>query len=118
MDDVFEGNLSKLLNKILKDRNTGTAIIEPDIKNSKFDKDFLVKLSTGVAYLGGLPNFDSMTDKYYARFYIKHSEEFFNKMQSMEGVRLPGEKRHKKRLDKNPRKINKELIEKIKSLSS
>ena len=47
----------------------------------------------------------------------KHSEEFFNKMQSMEGVRLPGEKRHKKRLDKNPRKINKELIEKIKKLS-
>ena len=74
VDDVFEGNLSKLLNKILKDRNTGTAIIEPDIKNSKFDKDFLVKLSTGLAYLVGLPNFDSMTDKYYARFYIKHSD--------------------------------------------
>ena len=74
IDDVFEGNLSKLLNKILKDRNTGTAIIEPDIKNSKFDKDFLVKLSTGLAYLVGLPNFDSMTDKYYARFYVKHSD--------------------------------------------
>jgi len=74
VDDVFEGNLSKLLDKILKDRNTGTAIIEPDIKNSKFDKDFLVKLSTGLAYLVGLPNFDSMTDKYYARFYVKHSD--------------------------------------------
>ena len=74
VDDVFERNLSKLLNKILKDRNTGTAIIEPDIKNSKFDKDFLVKLSTGLAYLVGLPNFDSMTDKYYARFYVKHSD--------------------------------------------
>ena len=74
VDDVFEGNLSKLLNKILKDRNTGTAIIEPNIKNSKFDKDFLVKFSTGLAYLVGLPNFDSMTDKYYARFYVKHSD--------------------------------------------
>jgi len=74
VDDVFERNLSKLLNKILRDRNTGTAIIEPDIKNSKFDKDFLVKLSTGLAYLVGLPNFDSMTDKYYARFYVKHSD--------------------------------------------
>ena len=49
--------------------------------------------------------------------WIKHSEEFFKQMQSMEGVRLPGGKRHKKRLDKNPRKINKELIEKIKKLS-
>ncbi len=74
VDDVFERNLSKLLNKILRDLNTGTAIIEPDIKNSKFDKDFLVKLSTGLAYLVGLPNFDSMTDKYYARFYVKHSD--------------------------------------------
>ena len=74
VDDVFERNLSKLLNKILRDRNTGAAIIEPDIKNSKFDKDFLVKLSTGLAYLVGLPNFDSMTDKYYARFYVKHSD--------------------------------------------
>ena len=46
----------------------------------------------------------------------KHSDEFFNKMQSMDGVRLPGERRHKNRLDKGPRKINKELIEKIKKL--
>ncbi len=37
-------------------------------------------------------------------------------MQSMDGVLLPGERRHKNRLDKGPRKINKELIEKIKKL--
>jgi len=46
----------------------------------------------------------------------KHSDEFFKKMQSMDGIRLPGERRHKNRLDKGPRKINKELIEKIKKL--
>ena len=46
----------------------------------------------------------------------KHSDEFFKKMKSMDGVRLPGERRHKNRLDKGPRKINKELIEKIKKL--
>jgi delta1-piperideine-2-carboxylate reductase len=46
----------------------------------------------------------------------KHSDEFFKKMQSMDGVRLPGERRHKNRLDKSSRKINKELIEKIKKL--
>ena len=74
VDDVFSGELSKVLNTTLKDRNTGAAIIEPDIKNSKFDKDFLVKLSTALAYLVGLPNFDSMTDKYYARFHVKHSD--------------------------------------------
>ena len=35
----------------------------------------------------------------------------------MEGVRLPGERRHKNRLDKGPRKINTELINKINALS-
>ena len=74
VDDVFSGELSKFLNTALKDRNSGTVIIEPDIKNSKFDKDFLVKLSTALAYLIGLPNFDLMTGKYYARFHIKHSD--------------------------------------------
>ena len=72
VDDIFSGKLSKTLFETLKDRNTGAVIIKPDIKNSKFDKDFLVKLSTALAHLVGLPNFDSMTGKYYARFYIKH----------------------------------------------
>ena len=36
VDDVFSGELSKVLNTTLKDRKTGTAIIEPDINNSKF----------------------------------------------------------------------------------
>jgi delta1-piperideine-2-carboxylate reductase len=47
----------------------------------------------------------------------KHSSEFFDKMKSMDGVRLPGERRHKNRLDKGPRNINQELVNKIKSLS-
>jgi len=47
----------------------------------------------------------------------KHADEFFNKMKSMEGVRLPGERRHKNRLDKGPRNINEELVNKIKSLT-
>ena len=74
LDEVFENNLSVILNKIIKDRNTGTVVVEPDVKNKKFDKDFLVKLSTGLAYLVGNPNFDSMSGKYYARFYVKHSD--------------------------------------------
>ena len=56
-------------------------------------------------------------DKLSGNDWNKHSEEFFDKMKSMEGVRLPGERRHKNRLDKGPRKINEELVNKIKSLS-
>jgi protein CsiD len=74
VDEVFEGKLGESLVKILNDRETGTVIVEPEINNKKFDKDFLVKLSTGLAYLIGNPNFDSMTDKYYARFHIKHQD--------------------------------------------
>jgi len=74
LDEVFENKLSKTLVKILNDRETGTAIVQPEINNKKFDKDFLVKLSTGLAYLVGNPNFDSMTGKYYARFSVKHQD--------------------------------------------
>ena len=48
----------------------------------------------------------------------KHAERLFEKMKALDGVRLPGERRHKNRLDLGPRNINKKLIEKIKSLSS
>ena len=74
LDEVFENELSGKLKNILNDRNSGTIIVEPEINNKKFDKDFLVKLSTGLAYLVGNPNFDSMTGKYYARFYVKHQD--------------------------------------------
>ena len=56
-------------------------------------------------------------DKLSGNDWDKHSSEFFEKMKSMEGVRLPGERRHKNRLDKGPRNINEELVNKIKSLS-
>ena len=46
-----------------------------------------------------------------------HSSKFFEKMKSMGDVRLPGERRHKNRLDKGPRHINEDLVKKIKSLS-
>ena len=74
LDEVFENKLGKKLVQILNNRATGIVIIEPEINNKKFDKDFLVKLSTGLSYLIGNPNFDSMTDKYYARFYVKHQD--------------------------------------------
>ena len=56
-------------------------------------------------------------DKLSGNDWNKHSDEFFDKMKAMEGVRLPGERRHKNRLDKGPRNINEELVNKIKSLS-
>ena len=56
-------------------------------------------------------------DKTSGTDWQKHADEFFYKMKSMGEVRLPGERRHKNRLDKGPRNINEELVNKIKSLS-
>jgi len=74
LDEVFENKLSKTLIETINNRETGVAIIEPEISNKKFDKEFLVKLSTGLAYLVGNPNFDLMTNQYYARFTVKHED--------------------------------------------
>ena len=41
----------------------------------KIDDNFLVKLSTAVTHLIGVPNHDSMSGKYYARFFVKHEDD-------------------------------------------
>ena len=47
----------------------------------------------------------------------EHAEKFFEQMESLEGVRLPGQRRHNNRKDTGPRNINTELVNKIKSLA-
>ena len=75
LDDLTSNKLSKLINYILRDRKTGCFIIGPKNINPKIDDNFLVKLSTAVAHLIGIPNHDSMHGKYYARFHIKHEDD-------------------------------------------
>ena len=74
LDDLSGNKLSKFLNEIIRDRNTGCFIIQPKNLLSKIDENFLVKLSTAVAYLIGIPNHDAMAGKYYARFHVKHED--------------------------------------------
>ena len=62
------------MNSIIRDRSTGCFIIGPKNISSKINDKFLVKLSTAIAHLIGLPNHDSMTGKYYARFEVKHMD--------------------------------------------
>ena len=45
-----------------------------------------------------------------------HAEDFFTRLTGLEGVRLPGQRRHTNRLSDGPREINAELVEKIKGL--
>ena len=75
LDDLTSNKLSKFMNKIIRDRETGCFIIGPKNINSKIDHTFLVKLSTAIAHLIGIPNHDSMAGKYYARFTVKHEDK-------------------------------------------
>ena len=75
LDDLTNNKLSKLLNFIVRDRNTGCFIIGPKNISSKINDDFLVKLSTAIAHLMGTPNHDAMAGKYYARFFVKHEDK-------------------------------------------
>ena len=45
-----------------------------------------------------------------------HAEGFFARLSGLEGIRLPGERRHKNRLSDAPRQINAALVEKIRGL--
>ena len=72
LDDLTNNKLSELMNAIIRDRSSGCFIIGPKNISSKINDKFLVKLSTAIAHLIGLPNHDSMTGKYYARFEVKH----------------------------------------------
>ena len=74
LDDLTNNKLSELMNSIIRDRSSGCFIIGPKNISSKINDKFLVKLSTAIAHLIGLPNHDSMTGKYYARFEVKHMD--------------------------------------------
>ena len=75
LDDLTDNKLSRLLNEILRDRSTGCFIIGPKKMTSKINDNFLVKISTAITHLFGLPNHDSMTGKYYARFVVRHEDK-------------------------------------------
>ncbi len=75
LDNLSNNKLSKILNEIIRDRKTGCFIIKPKNISPKIDDIFLVKLSTAVAHLIGIPNHDAMAGKYYARFCIKHEDK-------------------------------------------
>ena len=74
LDDLTNNKLSKMMNSIIRDRSTGCFIIRPKNISSNINDEFLIKLSTAVAHLVGIPNHDSMAGKYYARFVVKHED--------------------------------------------
>ena len=48
--------------------------------------------------------------------WVEHIADFYAKLSSIDGVRIPGERRHQNRLDPSPRKINSQLVDTIRGL--
>ncbi|MEH6446741.1 MAG: Ldh family oxidoreductase, partial [Oceanospirillaceae bacterium] len=49
--------------------------------------------------------------------WAEHAEKLFEKLEAIDGIRLPGQRRHKLRKDTGPRAVNSELIEKLQGLA-
>ncbi len=49
--------------------------------------------------------------------WAEHAEKLFEKLEAIEGIRLPGQRRHKMRKDTGSREVNIELVEKLRGLA-
>jgi len=61
-----------VIRSILHDRNTGAFTI--GVQGEAHHTDDYVVFSTALTHLVGIPNFDAMSGKYYARFTVKHTD--------------------------------------------
>jgi len=75
LDEACLGTLAPLLNSIMADRETAAFMFEYEGQPDGDISDFHVKLSTAISHLIGVPNFDAMYGKYYARFTVKNKDD-------------------------------------------
>ncbi len=71
LDSLCDYTLGKFLLGTLKNRETGAFLLRFE-GGDKTDTDFFVKLGTAISHLLGRPNFDAMSQKYYARFSVRN----------------------------------------------
>ena len=79
LNKLTDDTLGKFLLKTLKNRSTGAILLECELLNNSTINgiefiDFNVLLSTAISHLIGIPNLDSMSGKFYARFSVKNED--------------------------------------------
>jgi protein CsiD len=77
LNELTKNTLGLCLLDILKNRQTGAVLLQyENDKNLVGEQfiDFNILLSTAVSHLIGLPNLDSMSGKFYARFSVKNED--------------------------------------------
>lgn len=70
--NALGSDFPKTLKRILHERHSGALTI--GIGNWTDNVDDFIKFATAIAHLIGIPNFDAMTGKYYARFAVEHED--------------------------------------------
>ena len=77
LNELTKNTLGLCLLDILKNRQTGAVLLQYENEKSLVGEqfiDFNILLSTAVSHLIGLPNLDSMSGKFYARFSVKNED--------------------------------------------
>jgi len=79
LNKLTNDTLGKFLLKTLKNRSTGAILLECELLNDSTLNgiefiEFNVLLSTAISHLIGIPNLDSMSGKFYARFSVKNED--------------------------------------------
>lgn len=79
LNQTTNNTLGNYLLNTIKDRSTGAVLLQCEsIDDSSLNGidliDFNILLSTAVSHLIGVPNLDSMSGKYYARFSVKNDD--------------------------------------------
>ena len=79
LNQATKNTLGNYLLKTIKDRSTGAVLVECEsMDDSSLNGidfiDFNILLSTAVSHLIGVPNLDSMSGKFYARFSVKNED--------------------------------------------
>lgn len=72
LKQLVDPELANVLRTILHDRNTGGFTV--GVQGATKSTDDYVVFSTAITHLVGIPNFDAMSGKYYARFTVKHTD--------------------------------------------
>ena len=79
LNQVTSNSLGNYLLNTIKDRSTGAVLLECEsMDDSSLNGidfiDFNILLSTAISHLIGVPNLDSMSGKFYARFSVKNED--------------------------------------------
>lgn len=80
LDKACDYQLGQFLVEVMEDRERAAFLVEPSeeaaalYEDSEAQREFFVILSTAISHLIGLPNFDAMYGKYYARFTVKNAD--------------------------------------------